>query len=151
MNDPQPEGHMASYIERRKFLATLGGAVAAGPFAARAQQGERVRRAGVVLPSQEDADQEYQARLVAFVQALRDLGWVEGRNVQLDVRRPKPTAADIRKHVAQLVAAAPDVILTSGGTTLPSLLQATRTIPIVFMSVVDPVGAGFVQRLPVRI
>jgi putative ABC transport system substrate-binding protein len=101
----------------------------------------------VLLPSQEDADQEYQARLVAFVQALRDLGWVEGRNVQLDVRRPKPTAVDIRKHVAELVAAAPDIILTSGGTTLPSLLQTTRTIPIVFMSVVDPVGAGFVQRL----
>jgi ABC-type uncharacterized transport system substrate-binding protein len=135
---------MASYIERRKFLATLGGA-AAWPFTARAQQ-ERMRRAGVVLPSQED-DDEYQARLVAFVQALRDLGWVEGRNVQLDIRRPKPTAADIRKHVAQLVATAPDVILTSGGTSLPPLLQATRTIPIVFMSVVDPVGAGFVQRL----
>jgi len=67
--------------------------------------------------------------------------------VQLDIRRPKPTAADIRKHAAQLVAAAPDVIVTSGGTSLPPLLQATRTIPIVFMSVVDPVGAGFVQRL----
>ena len=101
----------------------------------------------MLLPSQEDVDQEYQARLVAFVRALRDLGWVEGRNVQLDVRRPKPTAADIRKHVAELVAAAPDVILTSGGTTLPPLLQTTRTIPIVFASVIDPVGAGFVQRL----
>ena len=133
-------------MKRREFLTLLGGA-AAWPIAARAQQGERMLRIGVLLPSQEDADQEYQARLVAFVRALRDLGWVEGRNVQLDVRRPKPTAADIRKHVAELVAAAPDVILTSGGTTLPSLLQTTRTIPIVFMSVVDPVGAGFVQRL----
>jgi ABC-type uncharacterized transport system substrate-binding protein len=134
-------------VKRREFITLLGGAAAAWPLAVRAQQAERVRRAGVVLPSQEDDDQEYQARLAAFVQALRDLGWVEGRNVHLDVRRPKPTAADIRKHVAQLVAAAPDVILTSGGTSLPSLLQATRTIPIVFMSVVDPVGAGFVQRL----
>jgi ABC-type uncharacterized transport system substrate-binding protein len=106
-----------------------------------------MRRAGVVVPSQEDDDQEYQARLVAFVQALRDLGWVEGRNVQLDIRRPKPTAADIRKHVTQLVATAPDVIVTTGGTSLQPLLEATRTIPIVFMSVVDPVGAGFVQRL----
>src|SRR4029453_6747625 len=144
MDGPQPEGHMASYLGRRKFLATLGGA-AAWPLAARAQQ-ERMRRAGVVLPSQED-DDEYQARLVAFVQALRDLGWVEGRNVQLDIRRPKPTAADIRKHVTQLVATAPDVIVTTGGTSLQPLLEATRTIPIVFMSVVDPVGAGFVQRL----
>jgi putative ABC transport system substrate-binding protein len=134
-------------VRRREFITLLGGATV-WPLAARAQrQAERVRRAGVLLPSQEDDDQEYQARLVAFVQALRDLGWVEGRNVQLDARRPKPTAADIRKHVAELVAAAPDVIITSGGTTLPPLLQATRTIPIVFMSVVDPVGAGFVQRL----
>jgi putative ABC transport system substrate-binding protein len=137
---------MASHIGRRKFLATLSGAVA-WPLAARAQQAERVRRVGVVLPSEEGDDQEPQGRLVGFVQALRDLGWVEGRNVQLDVRRPKPTAADIRKHVAELVAAPPDVILTSGGTSLTPLLQATRTIPIVFMSVVDPVGAGFVQRL----
>jgi len=133
-------------LKRREFVTLLGGA-ASWPFAAGAQEGERVRRIGVLLPSQEDVDQEYQARLVAFVRALRDLGWVEGRNVQLDVRRPKPTAADIRKHVAELVAAAPDVILTSGGTTLPPLLQTTRTIPIVFASVIDPVGAGFVQRL----
>jgi putative ABC transport system substrate-binding protein len=132
-------------MKRREFI-TLLGATAAWPLAARAQQ-ERMRRAGVVVPSQEDDDQEYQARLVAFVQALRDLGWVEGRNVQLDIRRPKPTAADIRKHVTQLVATAPDVIVTTGGTSLQPLLEATRTIPIVFMSVVDPVGAGFVQRL----
>src|SRR5262245_66609433 len=118
---------MTLCIGRREFIALLGGAAAAWPLAARAQQGERVRRAGVVLPSQEDDDQEYEARLVAFVQALRDLGWVEGRNVQLDIRRPKPTAADIRKHAAQLVAAAPDVIVTSGDTSLPPLLQATRT------------------------
>ncbi len=134
-------------MRRREFITLFGSAAVAWPLTLHAQQRERMRRIGVVLPSQEDADQEYQARLVAFVQALRDLGWVEGRNVQLDVRLPKPTAADIRKHVAELVAAAPDVILTSGGTTLPLLLQTTRTIPIVFMSVVDPVGAGFVQRL----
>ena len=136
---------MSAKLRRREFITLFGGA-ATWPLAARAQQ-ERMRRAGVVVPSQEDDDQEYQARLVAFVQALRDLGWVEGRNVQLDIRRPKPTAADIRKHVAQLVATAPDVIVTTGGTSLQPLLEATRTIPIVFMSVVDPVGAGFVQRL----
>jgi putative ABC transport system substrate-binding protein len=131
---------------RREFI-TLFGAATIWAFVARAQQGERVRRVGVLIPTDEDADQDYEARLAAFVQALRDLGWVEGRNMQLDARRPKPTAADIRKHVVELVAAAPDVILTSGGTTLPPLLQTTRTIPIVFSSVVDPVGAGFVQRL----
>jgi putative tryptophan/tyrosine transport system substrate-binding protein len=136
---------MSAKLRRREFITLFGGA-ATWPLAARAQQ-ERMRRAGVVVPSQEDDDQEYQARLVAFVQALRDLGWVEGRNVQLDIRRPKPTAADIRKHVTQLVATAPDVIVTTGGTSLQPLLEATRTIPIVFMSVVDPVGAGFVQRL----
>ena len=134
-------------MRRREFITLVGGAAAAWPLVAGAQHAERVRRVGVVLPSQEDADGEYQARLVAFVQGLRDLGWVEGRNVQLDVRHPKPTAADIREHVTELVAATPDVILTSGSTSLPLLLQATRTIPIVFMSVVDPVGAGFVQRL----
>jgi putative tryptophan/tyrosine transport system substrate-binding protein len=136
---------MSAKLRRREFITLFGGA-ATWPLAARAQQ-ERMWRAGVVVPSQEDDDQEYQARLVAFVQALRDLGWVEGRNVQLDIRRPKPTAADIRKHVTQLVATAPDVIVTTGGTSLQPLLEATRTIPIVFMSVVDPVGAGFVQRL----
>jgi putative ABC transport system substrate-binding protein len=108
-------------MRRREVMALLGGA-AAWPLAARAQQGERMRRIGVLLPDPEDADQEYRARLVAFVQAVRDLGWVEGRNVQLDVRRPKPGSADFRKHVAELVAAAPDVIVTGGGTTLPPLL-----------------------------
>jgi putative tryptophan/tyrosine transport system substrate-binding protein len=133
-------------VKRREFITLLGGAVA-WPLVARGQQAARVRRVGVVFASQEDTDQEAEARLVAFVQALRDLGWADGRNVQLDVHRPKPTAADIRKHVAELVTAAPDVILASGGTALAPLLQATRTIPIVFLSVVDPVGAGFVQRL----
>jgi putative ABC transport system substrate-binding protein len=129
---------------RREFITLLGGAGVAWPLAARAQQRERMRRIGVLMNLPAD---EMEGRLVAFVQALRDLGWVEGRNVQLDVRRQQPTAPDIRKDVAELVAAAPDVILTSGGTILPSLLQTTRAIPIVFTSVVDPVGAGFVQRL----
>src|SRR5262245_41287887 len=146
MNDPQPEGHMASYIGRRKFLVTLGGATAAWPLAARAQHGERVRRIGVLFPVSAEDDQEYNARLAAFVQALRDLGWFEGRGLQLDIRRSKPATADLRKHIAELLAAAPDVILTSGGTATAPLLQATRRLPIVFTSVVDPVGAGFVKR-----
>jgi putative tryptophan/tyrosine transport system substrate-binding protein len=130
-------------IARRKLLAAFGGA-AGWPLAARAQQPERRRRIGVLISR---AGDEMEGRLVAFVQALRDLGWAEGRNVQFDIRLLQPTAAEIRKDVAELVAAAPDVILTSGGTILPSLLQTTRTIPIVFASAVDPVGAGFVQRL----
>ena len=138
-------------MRRREFISLLGGAAAAAPLTARTQQAERMRRIGVLLPSQKDADQEYQARLVAFVQALRDLGWVESRNVQLDVRRPKPTAADIRKHVAELVAAAPDVILTSGGTTLPSLLQTTRIIPIVFMRWSIQSGLVLSSAFPVRV
>ena len=132
-------------LHRRQFITLLGGAAAAWPLAARAQQPERVRRVAVVLPGREEDDQEYQARLAALVQALHDLGWIEGRNMHFDIRRPKPMAADIRKHIAELLAVTPDIIVTSGGTALPTPLQATRLVPIVFMSVVDPVGAGFVQ------
>jgi putative ABC transport system substrate-binding protein len=130
-------------MRRREFITFLG-AAATWPLAARAQRAERIRRVGVILPNADDT--EYQDRLAAFVQGMRDLGWVEGRNVQFDIRHPKPTASDIRKHATELVAAMPDVILTSGGTSLPPLLLATSTIPIVFMSVVDPVGSGFVER-----
>jgi putative tryptophan/tyrosine transport system substrate-binding protein len=130
-------------MNRRAVITLIGGAAVAWPLPARAQQSGRMRRIGVLMSRAAD---EMEGRLVALVQALRDLGWVEGRNVQLDVRRTQ-TAADIRKQVADLVAAAPDVIVTSGGSILPSLLQTTRTIPIVFTSVIDPVGAGFVQRL----
>ena len=132
-------------MKRRDFIALIGGAAAAWPLAARGQQGERMRRVGVVLPGREEDDQEYQARLGALVQALHDLGWIERRNMQFDIRRPKPMAADIRKHIAELLAVTPDIIVTGGGTALSQLLQATRLVPIVFMSVVDPVGAGFVQ------
>jgi putative ABC transport system substrate-binding protein len=134
-------------VKPRGFIMLLGGAAAAWPLAARAQQGERMRRIGVVLPGREEDDQEYHARPAALVQALHDLGWIEGRNVQFDIRRPKPMAADIRKHITELVAVTPDIVVTGGGTALPPLLQATRLVPIVFMSVVDPVGAGFVRSL----
>src|SRR5499425_891548 len=131
MNDPQPEGHMASYIERRKFLATLGGAAAAWPLAARAQQGERMRRIGVLMNTAAD-DPTGQARLLAFAQALAQAGWTDGRNVRMDIRWGAGDPERIRKYAAELVALAPDVILTSGGTTLGPLLQATRAVPIVF-------------------
>jgi len=130
-------------MKRRSFLAALGGA-AAWPLAARAQQGERLRHIGVISPNN---DPPAQARHAAFFQGLQQLGWIEGRNVHIDVRWSAGNAAEIRRHVAELVALAPDVILASGGATPGPLLQATRTVPIVFVIVPDPVGSGYVKRL----
>ena len=136
---------MASYIARRKFLAALlGGAAASWPLAARAQQADRMRRIGVLMGVE---DPQYRLRIEAFVQRLRQLGWIEGRNVQIDYRWGASDADRIRRSAAELVALAPDVILTSGSATLGALLQATRTVPIVFATVPDPVGAGFVDSL----
>ena len=137
---------MASYIGRRKFLATLGGAAAAWPLAARAQPRERMRRIGVLMSLAAD-DPEGQARLTAFVHGLQELGWTDGRNVQIDYRWPAGDAERIRRYAAELAALAPDVILAGGGAVIPSLLQATRTVPIVFTQTPDPVGAGFVESL----
>jgi putative tryptophan/tyrosine transport system substrate-binding protein len=135
---------MANHIGRRKFLAMLGGA-AAWPLAARAQQGERVQRIGVLMYLAAD-DAEGQARLAAFAEALRQLGWSDGRNLRIDTRWA--TADDIRRHAAELAELAPDVLVAATGTaTVAPLLQATRTVPIVFVSVIDPVGAGFVASL----
>ena len=133
---------MASYIGRRKFLATLGGA-AAWPLAARAQQAERARRIGAIMGSTGTGRSD----IAAFQQALQQLGWIDGRNVRIDFRFGLGNAADIRRHTAELVALAPDVILVGGEPVLASLLQATRSLPIVFVAVVDPVGAGFVESL----
>jgi len=137
---------MASYIGRRKFLATLGGAAATWPLAARAQPRERMRRIGVLMSLAAD-DPEGQARLTAFVQGLQELGWTDGRNVQIDYRWPAGDAERIRRYAAELAALAPDIILAGGGAVVPSLLQATRAIPIVFTQTPDPVGAGFVESL----
>src|SRR5262245_57141681 len=142
---PKPEGHMASHIRRRKFLATLGGA-AAWPLAARAQQRERVRRIGVLMNLASD-DAEGQARLAAFHQGLQQLGWTIGRNVQIDYRWGAGDADRIRKFAAELVALAPEVILASSSGAVAPLLQATRSVPIVFTAVADPVGAGYVESL----
>ena len=133
-------------MRRREFLGVLGGAAAAWPLAARAQQGERMRRIGVLLPAAAD-DPEFQARVGAFLQGLAQLGWTIGRNVRIDTRWATANAAEIRRHAAELVALAPDVILAHGASTVGPLLQATRTVPIVFPVVVDPVGAGFVDSL----
>jgi putative tryptophan/tyrosine transport system substrate-binding protein len=131
-------------VDRRKFTL-LGGAAVAWPLAARAQQDERMRRIGVLTYIAAD-DAEGQARHAAFTQALGRLGWSEGRNLRIDVRWAN--AGDVQRHAAELVAAAPDVLVAASGTaTMAPLLQATRTIPIVFAIVIDPVGAGFVASL----
>src|SRR5262245_14190254 len=145
MNDPQPEGHMASYIRRRKFLATLCGA-AAWPLAARAQQGGRMRRIAVLMNASSD-DADGQARVIAFVQALQELGWTDGRNARIDMRWGSGDAERYRRYAQELVALAPDVILAPTGAVVAALQRATRTVPIVFTSVIDPVGAGFVANL----
>jgi putative ABC transport system substrate-binding protein len=132
------------HMRRREFITLLGGA-AAWPLAARAQPGERIRRIGVLTYLPVD-DPEGQARFAAFTQALKPLGWSDGSNLRIDVRWA--TAADIRKHAAELVALAPDVLVAgTGAATTAPLLDATRTVPIVFVSVIDPVGAGFVASL----
>jgi putative ABC transport system substrate-binding protein len=131
---------------RRRQCITLLGAAAAWPLCARAQQGERMRRIGILLPAAAD-DAEYQARVGAFLQALALLGWTVGRNVRIDTRWATANAADIRRHAAELAALAPDIILAHGASTVGPLLQATRTVPIVFPVVSDPVAAGFVDSL----
>ena len=133
-------------LRRRQFITLLGGAAAAWPLAARAQQGERMRRIGVLLPGAAD-DAEFQTRLAAFHQGLALLGWIIGRNVRIDTRWATTDAAAIRRHAAELAALAPDVILAPAATTVGPLLQATRTVPVVFPCIVDPVGGGFVDSL----
>jgi putative ABC transport system substrate-binding protein len=132
-------------MRRREFIPFLGG-VAAWPLAVRAQQPERMRRIGVLVGLAEDNPQT-RLSIEAFVQRLRQLGWIEGRNVQIDYRWGESDADRIRRSATELVALAPDVIATSGSATVGALLQATRTVPIVFASVADPVGAGFVESL----
>jgi putative tryptophan/tyrosine transport system substrate-binding protein len=137
---------MAIHNERRQFIFALGGAAVAWPLSARAQQPERVRRIGVLLPATAD-DPDFQARVGAFLQGLQEAGWSIGRNMRVDTRWAGANASDIRRHVAELVALAPDVILAYGTSTVRPLLQATRTVPIVFPVAGDPVGGGLVESL----
>jgi putative tryptophan/tyrosine transport system substrate-binding protein len=132
-------------MRRRDFITLLGTAVA-WPVAARAQQREQMRRIGVLMNLGSD-DAEGQARNAAFLQGLQELGWTVGRNVRIEYRWGAGDAELFRRHGLELVALAPDVILAGGGAVVPSLLQATRTIPIVFTLTPDPVGAGFVESL----
>jgi putative ABC transport system substrate-binding protein len=131
-------------MKRREFLATLGGAAAIWPLGVHAQQGERVRRVGVLTAGA--ADREVQAREAAFRQVLQQLGWTDGSNVRIDYRWGAGNADDIQKYAAELVALAPDVILATGDAT-ERLLQMTRVVPIVFVIVFDPVGSGIVESL----
>jgi putative ABC transport system substrate-binding protein len=132
-------------VRRREFITLLGGA-AAWPLAARAQHVERVRRVGVLAGLSAD-DPQGQARLVAFVQGLQQLGWTDGRTVRIDFRWGAGDADRFRRYAAELVALAPDVILASGSPAVGPLLQATRTVPVVFASVGDPLGGGYVASL----
>jgi putative ABC transport system substrate-binding protein len=131
---------------RRRDFIVISGAAATWPLVAAAQQTERVRRIGVILPSAAD-DSEYQSWLGAFLQALAQLDWVIGRNVRLDIHWATAEAAGIRRHADEVAAVGPDVIVAAGSSTVGPVLQATRTIPIVFPTVLDPIGAGFVDSL----
>jgi putative tryptophan/tyrosine transport system substrate-binding protein len=132
-------------MQRRKFITLLGGAVAAWPLAARAQP-ERLRRIDMLISTAED-DPDTQARVTAFLQGLQQLGWTDGRNVQINSRWDASNPDRIRGYVAELTALAPDIIVATGAATLGPVLQATRAVPIVFVTVPDPVGAGFVESL----
>jgi putative ABC transport system substrate-binding protein len=132
-------------MRRRQFITLLGGA-AAWPLAARAQEGNRVRRIGVLLAAPAD-DPIYQTLFGVFLQALGQSGWILGRNAEIDTRWATTNAAEVRRHAGELVALTPDIILTGGGTAAEALQQATRTVPIVFVNVTDPVGRGLVDSL----
>jgi putative tryptophan/tyrosine transport system substrate-binding protein len=132
-------------MRRREFITLIGGA-AAWPLAARAQQPERMRRIGVLMSTTAD-EPVFGQGIAAFLNGLQQLGWTEGCNVRIDVRWPAGDADRIRRYAAELVALAPDAILATGSATLGPLLQATRTVPIVFVIVPDPVGAGYVESL----
>ena len=142
---PNPEGHMSSYIGRRELIVTLGGATVAWPLSARAQT-ERVRRIGVLM-SYAESDSDAQAWYAAFREGLQKLGWTEGRNTQIDTRWATPDNVElIRGFAKELVVLQPDLLLSSTTPTTSALLQQTRTIPIVFAIVADPIGSGFVAN-----
>jgi putative tryptophan/tyrosine transport system substrate-binding protein len=133
-------------VRRRDFIRVITGSAVAWPLRARAQQREQMKRVGILLPGTAD-DPVFQARLAAFYQELALLGWNIGRNLRIEARWATANAAEIRKHAAELAALAPDIILATGDSTVPPLLEATRTVPIVFPLASDPVGGGYVDSL----
>src|SRR6516162_8304423 len=133
-------------MRRRAFITLLGGAAVAWPLAARAQRAERMRRIGVLMNLAAD-DPEGQARLAAFLQGLLQAGWSVGGNIRIDYRWGAGDAELFRKYAAELVALAPDVFLASGNPSVAALQQTTRSVPIVFAQVIDPVASGFVESM----
>src|SRR5262245_11159748 len=134
-------------MRRRDFMKIIGGAAAGWPLPARAQQRQGMRRIGVLISALAPNDPQGQARITAFVQGLQQLGWTDGRNVRIDIRWGLSDADRRRKFAGELVALEPDVILAGAAPAVMALQQATRTVPIVFANVVDPVGLGYVASL----
>src|SRR5216117_3632269 len=134
-------------MRRRELLATLCGAAAAWPLAARAQQPDVVRRIGVLMWSAE-SDQEGQVRVAAFREELQRLGWTEGRNIRIDYRWAALDAESMQRFAKELIALQPDLILSQGTAATAALLQQTRNMPVIFPNIADPVGSGFVASLP---
>ena len=134
-------------MRRRQFIGGLGSTAITWPLSARAQQPDRIRTISLLVAGTAD-DPEYQARTRAFLHALEQLGWIDGRNARIDIRWATTNADALRKQATELASLAPDVILSATGTTTTApLLEATRTLPIIFVLLVDPVGAGFVSSL----
>ena len=133
-------------MRRRDLIRVLAGSAVAWPLCANAQQREQVRRIGILLPATAD-DPVFQARLAAFYQELALLGWSIGRNVRIDAHWATANASEIHRHAMELAELAPDVILATGDSTVPPLLQATHAIPIVFPLASDPVGGGYIDSM----
>jgi putative ABC transport system substrate-binding protein len=133
-------------MKRREFITLLGGTAMVWPVGARAQQPERMRRIAVLSPFASD-DSAEQRNILAFAQGLAQSGWIEGQNLRIDIRWGAGEPGRIRREAAELIAAAPDVILTVSSATTAPLLEATRAVPVVFIQVAEPVGAGFVETL----
>jgi putative ABC transport system substrate-binding protein len=137
---------MASQIGRRQFFATFGSAAAAWPLAARAQQPERIRRIGVLMSAVEGDPREIEY-IAAFAQGLAELGWTVGRNVRIEYRWGAGDLDRFRSYAAELIALSPDVVLATAGSIVGAFQQASRTVPIVFVTTRDPVGGGWVENL----
>jgi putative ABC transport system substrate-binding protein len=133
-------------MRRRNFIKGIAGLAAAWPSAARAQKGDQIRHIGLLLPAPTD-DPDYQPWVGAFRQALQEMGWIDGRNMRIETRWATARPAEIRRQAAELAATAPDVILAPGTSTVGPLMQATRTVPIVFPIIADPVAGGLVDSL----
>ena len=134
-------------MRRREFIWLIGGVAAGRPLAARTQQSDRVRRIGILVTETVKDDPYYEAPLKAIRDGLRELGWIEGQNLTINIHRVVPKAAELRRHIEELLDGQPDIVVTSGGTATGPILQATSSVPVVFMAVVDPVGAGLVESL----